>query len=105
MRKEAFKLVAEGQTFADALKLVTKDADLKEAYFTTPVALRAAMGSASSESVPQKWMRPNFKGPGKGSFGKSSFSSHSKGKSKGGKKQRQRNPKGTSRFEFGMAHT
>ena len=32
----------EGYTLANALRTVTRDADLKEAFFTTPVALRAA---------------------------------------------------------------
>lgn len=89
LRKEAFKLVTNhGETLADALRAVIKDADLKEAFFTTPIALRAALlpGSGSSTSAqppPQnKWPRPNFKGPGKGS----SFSSglgKGKGKAKG----------------------
>ena len=43
LRKEAMRLVVnEGYTLANALRAVTKDADLKEAFFATPVALRAA---------------------------------------------------------------
>ena len=46
LRKEAFKLVVrDGTTLADALNQVIHDAELKETYFTTPVALRAAMSS------------------------------------------------------------
>ena len=46
LRKEAFKLVIkEGHTLANALSMVIRDADLKETYFTTPVALRAAMAA------------------------------------------------------------
>ena len=43
LRKEAMKRVLEGHTLAEAMVSVTKDADLKEAYFTTPVALKSAV--------------------------------------------------------------
>lgn len=82
LRREAFKLiVSKGMSMADALTSVTKDADLKEAYFTTPLALRSAM---SVEPPPQsKWQRPNFKGFGKSSsFSGKSFQT---GKAKSGK--------------------
>ena len=37
LRREAFKLVNKGEkTLAEALEAVTKDAELKESYFTTP---------------------------------------------------------------------
>ena len=40
LRREAFKLVNKGEkTLAEALEAVTKDAELKESYFTTPLAL------------------------------------------------------------------
>ena len=40
MRREAFKLVNSGtMTLAEALEAVVKDADLKETYFTTPLAM------------------------------------------------------------------
>eukprot|EP00435_Cladocopium_sp_Y103_P033708 s3649_g8.t1 len=77
LRKEAFRLVThENQTLAAALLAVTKDADLKEAFFTTPVALRAA---TVSEPPQNKWPRFNSKGssggksftPSKGKGGKS----------------------------------
>ena len=59
LRKEAMRLVVnEGYTLANALRAVTKDADLKEAFFTTPVALRAA----ASEVPQNKWPRFNSKG-------------------------------------------
>lgn len=63
LRKEAFKLVlSEGFTLSDAMKAVTKDAELKEAFFTTPIALRAAL---PPDTPPQnKWQRPNSKGVG-----------------------------------------
>ena len=48
----------EGHTLADALNSVIKDADLKEAYFTTPVALKASL----SDAQPNKWQRFNSKG-------------------------------------------
>jgi hypothetical protein len=79
LRKEAMRLVAnEGYTLANALKAVTKDADLKEAYFTTPVALRAA----ASDGQQNKWPRYNSKGSF--SAGKSNAQS-AKGKGKSGK--------------------
>eukprot|EP00435_Cladocopium_sp_Y103_P004894 s4940_g1.t1 len=83
LRKEAFRLVThENHTLATALLAVTRDADLKEAFFTTPVALRAA---TVSEAPQNKWARFNLKGssggksftPSKGKGGKSG-----KGKSK-----------------------
>eukprot|EP00435_Cladocopium_sp_Y103_P053047 s1952_g16.t2 len=45
LRKEAMKKVLSGHTLADALDTVIRDADLKEAFYTTlttPVALKAA---------------------------------------------------------------
>jgi len=67
LRREAMKLVTqEGHTLADALRSVTRDADLKEAYFTTPVALRAAQAS----DHPNKWQKQYDKGgKGKGKKG------------------------------------
>ena len=55
LRKEAFKLVNNGEaTLKQALERVTKDADIKEGYFTTPIALTSSQGS--------KWRRMNSKG-------------------------------------------
>ena len=80
LRKEAMKLVVnQGHTLSDALGAVIRDADLKEAFFTTPVALRAAQ---SLDGPPHaKWQRFNSKGCSGPSSSKG-FSS-SKGKSKG----------------------
>jgi len=79
LRKEAMRLVVnEGYTLANALRAVTKDADLKEAFFTTPVALRAA----ASEVPQNKW--PRFNSKGSFSSGKSNAQG-SKGKGKTGK--------------------
>ena len=82
LRKEAMRLVInEGHTLSTALRAVTKDADLKEAFFTTPVALRAA----ASEPPANKWPRYNSKGsnfaPSSGKF----HAQNPKGKGKGGK--------------------
>ena len=60
LRKEAMRRVMEGHTLADALNSVIKDADLKEAYFTTPVALKASLSGKSSPSFAKG------KGNGKG---------------------------------------
>ncbi|CAK8989873.1 unnamed protein product, partial [Durusdinium trenchii] len=80
LRKEAFKLVIrEGYTLAEALGSVIKDADLKETYFTTPVALRAAM--SVERHPPNKFQRSSYKG-----FGDFKGDWKGKGKSwKGGK--------------------
>ena len=78
------KRVLEGHTLADSLLAVIRDPDLKEAYFTTPVALKSAM--SDSQQQPYKWQRYNSKGglSGKQSqgFNKGKGKS-SKGKSKG----------------------
>ena len=88
LRKEAFKLVIkEGHTLANALSMVIRDADLKETYFTTPVALRAAMAANSDRPPFSKFQRPNLKGFGdfRGDFkGKGKWSKGGKGE-KGGK--------------------
>jgi len=77
LRKEAMRLIThEGHSMATALQAVAKDADLKEAFFTTPVALRAA---TPSEVPPNKWPRFNTKG---NFSGKSSFQAS---KGRGGK--------------------
>ena len=68
LRKEAMKKVLSGHTLSDALEAVIKDPDLKEAYFTTPMALRASM----PEAQPNKFLRCNNKG-GSGSFSGKQF--------------------------------
>ena len=73
LRKEAMKKVLEGHTLSESLLAVIRDPDLKEAYFTTPVALRSAL---SEPQQPNKWPRFNSKG---GFSGKQS-SSFTKGK-------------------------
>lgn len=73
----------EGHTLADALNSVIKDADLKEAYFTTPVALKASL----SDAQPNKWQRFNSKG----SFSGKSSPSFAKGKGKGKGKSKSSN--------------
>ena len=63
--------------------------DLKEAYFTTPIALKAATSQESAP--PNKWLRLTDKG-GKGRWGKGSkgkaFGKGAKGKGKHGQDQR-----------------
>ncbi|CAE7822684.1 unnamed protein product, partial [Symbiodinium necroappetens] len=74
LRKEAFRLVnEEGETLAEALTKVCKDTELKEVYFTTPLALASAEGS----------VRKYFKGAGKDhKGGKSDQATSSKGDGK-----------------------
>ena len=86
LRKEAMKLVMQGHTMSDALTSVIKDADLKEAYFTTPVALKASL----ADGQPHKWQRFNSKGS-YNSASKGSFSGGSKGKGKGKSKSKSSN--------------
>ena len=91
LRKEAFKLVTrDGYTLADALRSVIRDAELKETYFTTPVALRAAMSASShSEGFQQnKFQRFNSKGAGKFQQQKGKGKGH-KGKGKEVRKELQ----------------
>lgn len=83
LRKEAMKKVLEGHTLADSLLAVIRDPDLKEAYFTTPVALKSAMPETQQ---PYKWQRFNSKGGfnGKQSYGfTKGKGKQPKGKSKG----------------------
>ena len=62
MRREAFKLVNRGEcTLQAALKQVVTDTELKESYFTTPLALLTAEGQ-----TPHKFNKPNTKGAGDG---------------------------------------
>ena len=80
LRKEAMKKVLAGHTLADSLDAVIHDPDLKEAYFTTPMALRASM----PDPQPNKYFRGNAKGTFGPFAGKQQFG-HSKGKGKGHK--------------------
>ena len=90
LRREAFKLVNMGEsTLGEALIKVTKDPDLKEAYFMTPLALTASEPPTKFQKTSQKgnydWS-PRPKGKGKGKFqqnkgyGKGFKSSGNKGK-------------------------
>eukprot|EP00435_Cladocopium_sp_Y103_P002182 s465_g1.t1 len=83
LRKEAMRLVIhENHTLGAVLTAVIRDAELKEAFFTTPVALKAAIPS----DVPQnKWARFNSKGSfgGKSSFQPSKGKGGKSGKGKG----------------------
>lgn len=93
LRREAMKLVSnKGYSLADALEAVTKDSDLKESYFTTPLALRAALGP--SDPPPQnKYPRFHYKGNASKGNGKSQ---KGKGKSKGHFKEVHEKLKGLS---------
>lgn len=64
LRKEAMKLVTQqSKTLSEALYMVTKDADLKEAFFTTPIALKAA---GALDQQPWKYQKGEHKGDFKG---------------------------------------
>ena len=77
LRREAFKLVNRGEaTLGEALARVIKDPDLKEAYFTTPLALTVSESPAKYQKTgPKGHFEPSqrFKGKGRGkySFGNS----------------------------------
>ena len=97
-RKAAFKAVREdGETLAAALQTVVRDAELKELYFTSPIALmgRKQNSHGAFDETPP-WERKTKaknnhqgksggKGAGKGA-GKSSGKGASKGNGKGGGK-------------------
>ena len=58
LRVEAFKMILEGTaTMSEALRAVREDPSLKEAYFTTPLALHSA-------GPPSKFRKGNGKGKG-----------------------------------------
>eukprot|EP00435_Cladocopium_sp_Y103_P038052 s612_g10.t1 len=91
LRREAVKLVNRGEkTLAEALTSVIKDPDLKEAFFTTPLALTASESPAKYQRTSHKGNHDSnnrFKGKGKnhqkgGNFHKGSFKGH-KGGGKG----------------------
>ncbi|CAE7273906.1 unnamed protein product [Symbiodinium sp. CCMP2592] len=59
LRVEAFKMILEGTaTMSEALRVVREDPSLKEAYFTTPLALHTA-------GTPNKFRKGNHKGKDK----------------------------------------
>ena len=73
LRKEAFRLInEEGQTLQAALLSVTRDTELKEVHFVTPLTLTAF-------PMPSKWSRRGEKGE-KGGKGKDSKGGKGKGK-------------------------
>ena len=60
LRVEAFKMILEGTaTMSEALRAVREDPSLKEAYFTTPLALHSA-------GTPNKFRKGNGKGKAQG---------------------------------------
>ena len=60
LRKEAMKLVTQqSKTLSEALYMVTKDADLMEAFFRTPIALKAA---GALDQQPWKYQKGEHKG-------------------------------------------
>ena len=85
LRREVMKLITQqARTMSEALSLVTRDADLKEAFFTTPIALKAA---GALEQQPIKYHKGDYKGDFKGPFFKGSGKKGQKGKKGGGKGQ------------------
>ena len=76
LREAAFRLVREdGSTLSDALKAVTKDAELKELHFTGILAVTSSNKRTSPVPPPvddNKWRRRDSKGKGgrKGGGGK-----------------------------------
>lgn len=94
LRREAFKLVNKGEkTMREALEAVTKDSELKESYFITPLALSSSDTYSSSGSTSRNWFQKGskgtnwqnkggFKGQGKvkGKFKKGKSKGQNKGK-------------------------
>jgi len=82
-RKKAFRLVTEeGYSLREALPLVVKDSELKELYFTTPLALMARTRDAPPRALAREAKTPRTSSwSGKGA----------KGKGKGGGKRKPQN--------------
>ena len=92
LRREAMKLVNRSEaTLAEAFIRVTKDPDLKEAFFTTPLAL-------TSSEPQQKFPRFNNKG-GNGNDNNQRWKGKGKGKFQG--KQGGKSNKGLSKGKHG----
>lgn len=95
LRKAAFKLVRDGATLVAALASVVKDTELKEIYFTTPIALGRSSKSVVSDLPDAKRARtelrdqPPVKGKGKGR-GKG----RGRGAKAGGKQKLSQTPEG-----------
>ena len=68
MRKAALKMVREcGETLASAMVAVTRDSELKEMYFTTPLALLPPAAKRPKASLPEPLRTPHrIKTKGKG---------------------------------------
>ena len=99
LRKEAFKQVQAGErTLAEALNAVTKDPDLKESYFTTPIALSGSAGFQRDA----KWQKTgdgrDDKGKGKNGKFKDGKSRDGKGKGKDGKSKKGTKHESQDRF-------
>ncbi len=79
-------ITQQSRTMSEALAMVTRDADLKEAFFTTPIALKAA---GALETQPNKFHKGEYKGDFKGDYKgpcfKGSGKKGHKGKKGGGK--------------------
>ena len=88
MRKEAVDMVNRGNTWVASLKSVVKNADVRERYFSTPLAVTSAMQSIKENgwSNQRKWQdrQHPYSEASKGKAkGKSKGKKGSKGKSKG----------------------
>ena len=63
-------IVTESLSMHDALGQVTKDADLKESFFTTPLVLHAAQSVESPNKFHKGLFKGDYKGGGKDGKGK-----------------------------------
>jgi len=89
LRKSAFKLVKEdSKTLAEAMAAVVKDSELKEIYFTSPIALSSRKQKSDTVQEESAYKRPKIdKGKGKGASRKGNYKG-GKGKSDGKGKNR-----------------
>ena len=89
LRREAFKFVNRGEsTLGEALLKVIKDPDLKEAFFTTPLALSPGETPSKFQRTASKGFPENnykHKGKGKGKFQNKGFNKGYKGQGQKGK--------------------
>ena len=95
LRKEAFKLVVAGtDTLAQALQHVVKDSDIKERYFTTPIAL--GVGFTSQQTGDGKWRKMAGKGQRFSSYGTSKGFGKGNNKGFGKSKGKHKGSKGSA---------
>ena len=83
VRKAMVKLVTQGKTVKEALKIAMEDPVTKERFFTTPLCMEAVSGK---RPAPSEWNYSEAASPGQRQPGKGRGNSNknAKGRGKGG---------------------